>query len=85
MASVALAFLLDPLDNLQARPTVYKSGTLTQCTGQASFAKLQSLQQAVAYDHCKGAAVLLSKLNGCFGSSRKEHWLHMHFGLQKMY
>jgi hypothetical protein len=26
-----------PLDNLQARPTVYKSGTLAQCTGRVFF------------------------------------------------
>jgi hypothetical protein len=33
MASVALASPQDPFYNLQARPTVYKSGTLAQSSG----------------------------------------------------
>ncbi len=37
MASVALASPRDPLDILQARPTVYKSGTLVQSTGRVLF------------------------------------------------
>jgi hypothetical protein len=37
MASVALASPRDPLDNLQARPTVYKSGTLKESTPLAFF------------------------------------------------
>jgi hypothetical protein len=39
MASVALASPRDPLqvDNLQAHPTLYKSGTLAQSSGRAFF------------------------------------------------
>ena len=37
MASVALAGPPRVNDNLQTCPTVYKSGTLVQCTGQAFF------------------------------------------------
>jgi hypothetical protein len=67
MMSVALAPPQDPLDNLQAHPTLQytKVELSTRALGELSFAKLQSLQTGhnvtgrLASDHFNRAPVLL--------------------------
>jgi hypothetical protein len=93
MASVALASPRDPLDNLQARPTVYKSGTLKESTPSAFFCQTPVSSARQSHWHVTRIIMIVlrasSKLEGAkrneycrfFLNFGKAYRFHMHFGL----